>query len=77
MTSSFTLHVRSSLQARGFFDSQLDRSWDRNPRTPKRVKLQARGGRYFFLPFAFFFSSTTACAAANREIGTRKGDALT
>jgi len=36
-------------------------------------------GRYFLLPFfiAAFFSSTTACAAANREIGTRNGDALT
>jgi hypothetical protein len=34
--------------------------------------------RYFFLLFAFFcFSSTTACAAANLEIGTRNGEALT
>jgi hypothetical protein len=30
---------------------------------------------YFFLFAAF--SSITACAAANREIGTRNGDALT
>ena len=38
----------------------------------------ARTTRYFFLLFAFFcFSSTTACAAANLEIGTRNGDALT
>ena len=32
---------------------------------------------YFFLPFAAFFDSTTACAAAKREIGTRNGEALT
>jgi hypothetical protein len=35
-----------------------------------------RSARYFFFPFALF-SSTTACAAASREIGTRNGDALT
>src|SRR6516165_4421264 len=33
--------------------------------------------RYLFLLFAAFFSSTTACAAASRAIGTRNGDALT
>jgi hypothetical protein len=32
---------------------------------------------YFFFLFALFFSSTTACAAASLEIGTRNGDALT
>jgi hypothetical protein len=32
---------------------------------------------YFFALFAFCLFSTTTCAAANREIGTRNGDALT
>jgi hypothetical protein len=32
---------------------------------------------YFFLALGLVFSSTTACAAASREIGTRNGDALT
>jgi len=33
---------------------------------------------YFFLLFAFFcLFSTTTCAAASREIGTRNGEALT
>lgn len=33
--------------------------------------------RYFFFPFAFFLFSTTTCAAASRDIGTRNGEALT
>ena len=32
---------------------------------------------YLRFLFPFFFSSTTACAAPRREIGTRKGEALT
>src|SRR5215469_9679045 len=33
--------------------------------------------RYFLFPFVALFSSTAACAAASRAIGTRKGEALT
>ena len=32
---------------------------------------------YLRLLFAAFFSSTTACAAARRAMGTRNGEALT
>jgi hypothetical protein len=44
-----------------------------NPRSAQPARYY-----YFFLLFAaLLFSSTTACAAANREIGTRNGEALT
>ena len=59
-----------------FRDAQLARG---NPRGIPRL-IRCGTTRYFFLPFPFdfaCFSSTTACAAANRAIGTRNGEALT
>ena len=48
------------------------------PVFPANISTSVPNARpYFFALLAFCLFSTTTCAAANREIGTRNGDALT
>jgi len=67
---------RRSLRFYGLkYETNISFGW--LAQTAKAVAPLPHSKHYLRLFFAAFFSSTTACAAANRAIGTRNGEALT